>query len=75
MEKLLKILCEINPEIDYTQEKYLIDHRLLDSVQIMCLIANICSEFEIEIEPQDMFPENFNSLDAIWKLVRKYVEQ
>jgi hypothetical protein len=74
MEKLLAILCQINPEIDYWQEKHLIDNRLYDSIQIVYLIEEISSEFEIEIEPQDMLPENFNSLDAIWKLVQKYAE-
>lgn len=74
MEKVLSILCKINPEINYKQEKYLVDQRLYDSVQITYLVAAICSEFEIEIEPQDMVPENFNSLDAIWGLIQKYKE-
>ena len=57
MEKLLDILREINSEIDYEHERQLIDERLYDSIQI---------------EPQDMVPDNFNSVEAMWELIQKY---
>lgn len=72
MEKLLDILREINSEIDYEHERQLIDERLYDSIQVVYLISALCSEFDIQIEPQDMVPDNFNSVEAMWELIQKY---
>lgn len=72
MEKLMDILHLVNPDVDYQQEKSLIEDRVLDSIQIVYLISLISEEYDIEIEPQDLTPENFNSVEAIFKLIRGY---
>lgn len=72
MEKLMDILHVVNPDVDYQQEKSLIEDRVLDSIQIVYLISLISEEYDIEIEPQDLTPENFNSVEAIISLIRGY---
>ncbi len=69
MERLLEILNEINPDIDYENETNLIDGKLLDSLSIITLITDICDEFDIEIGPKWMRNENFNSVEAMWKMI------
>lgn len=69
-EKILGILLEINPDIKYEEETRLIDDELLDSFSIIELITNLMDEFEIELDADDIEPENLNSLDAICELVK-----
>lgn len=70
MEELLEILQDINPDIDYEIEDNLIDGKVLDSFSIITLIDQICDEFDIEISPKYLVPENFNSAEAMWNLIQ-----
>ena len=72
METLNNILKSVNPDVDYYKEKRLIGDRVLDSVQIVYLITLISEEYSIEISPEDLLPENFNSMDAIYALIKRY---
>lgn len=71
MEELLEILEDIDPDIDYETENNLIDGKVLDSFSIVDLIDRISEEFEIEISPKYLVPENFNSAAAMWELIQK----
>lgn len=75
MNELYDILCSINPNVDYWNEAHLIDERVYDSLQTVYLLSQLCSEYNLEIEPQDMVPENFNSIHAMWKLIQRYRSQ
>ena len=37
------------------------------------IVAEIESEFQIEIDPEDIISENFESVDNIVSLVKKYL--
>ena len=69
MEKLIKILENIKPGVDFTKEKNLVSDGILTSFDIVTLIANLTAEFDIEITVRDIVPENFESIEAIKKLV------
>lgn len=75
MEELLEILQDINPDIDYETEDNLIDGKVLDSFSIITLIDQICDEFDIEISPKYLVPENFNSAEAMWNLIQMIQEE
>lgn len=75
MEELLKILNEINPDIDYENETALIDGKCLDSLSILELITEICDTFDIEIGPKWMRNENFNSVDAMWNMIQAILDE
>ena len=75
MDELLEILEEINPYIDYSTEKNLIDGNCLDSLSILTLITNICDTFDIEIGPKWMRNENFNSVEAMWEMIQTIQEE
>lgn len=74
MVKLINILTEIDDSIDYTKEKALIDDRILDSFGIITLVAELEETYDIEIEASEMTPENFNSAEAIYKMVVRLQE-
>ena len=75
MDELLQILNDIDPDVDYANEKNLIDGRVLDSLTIISLITEICDTFEISISPKWMRNENFNSVEAIWNMIRRIREE
>lgn len=75
MDKLLKILGEVRPDIDFAKENQLIDGEVLDSFDIITIVMEINDVFKIEIDPEDLEAENFNSAEAIWKLIQEYAGQ
>ena len=72
MEKLYEILKKIRPEVNYEKEKRLVDDGLLDSFDIVSIVSVLNDEFDIKIDVTDIYPDNFNSADAIWRLIEKY---
>ena len=71
MDKLMKILWEINPDIDFETENALIDGGMLDSFDIVTLVAEIDDAFGIEIPAEALIPETFNSAEAIFALIQR----
>lgn len=69
MDKLLQILSEIHPEIDFENNNLLIDDGILDSFDIVTLVGELNYNFNIQIGVEDLIPENFNSLQAILSLI------
>ena len=69
MEELLEILNEINSDIDYKNEKALIDDGLLDSLDVVALVSELNDRYNIEIGLDELVPENFNSVEAILSLI------
>ncbi len=75
MEELVGILKGIHPEIDYETENGLIDKRIFDSFDIVTLVGQLTEEYDIEIGPEDLLPENFNSAKQIYELVERLMEE
>lgn len=75
MEELIEILNEIESGVDYENCKTLIDDHYLDSLAIISLVAEIESEFDVQIPTVEIIPENFNSAEAIWDLIVKLQEE
>ncbi len=74
MDKLIRILQELNPEVDFTTATGLIDDGLLDSFDIVTLVAELDEQFGVQISVVDLVPENFNSSAAIYALVQRLQE-
>ena len=74
MEKLMEILMEIDDSIDYENEKPLIDDRLLDSFGVITLVSELEDAFDIDIEASEMTPDNFNSAESIYNMVKRLQE-
>ena len=74
MDELLEILNDINPDVDYETEDNLIDGKVYDSFSIITLISNISEEFDIELGPEHLIPENFNSAQAMWDMIQRIQE-
>ena len=73
-EQLMSILEELRPDIDFTKETALIDDGVLDSFDIVSLVGELNDNFGVEINVDDLLPENFNSADAMLELITKMQE-
>jgi acyl carrier protein len=73
-EKLLAILEEIAPDVDFEKETALIDDGLLESFDIVNLVSELNDEFDIEIRPKDLQAANFNSIDAMVEMIERLQE-
>ncbi|AZK44681.1 MULTISPECIES: phosphopantetheine-binding protein [Erysipelothrix] len=71
MNKLLEILEDIKPNIDYENECELVDKRILDSFSILTLVAELEDSFDIEIPFDEIKPNNFNTLKNMWEMVSR----
>lgn len=68
-ETVCNILKEIKPTKDLSQITDIIEGGYLDSFELMSLIAMLGETFEVEIDIDEIVPENFNSVTAIAEMV------
>ena len=70
-DRILKILTELRPEFDFTQDVYFIEEGMLDSFDVINLVSELDSAFGVSIDGMDILPENFASIGSIERLLRK----
>lgn len=75
MEKLLEILTDLHPEVDFETETGLIDNKILVSFDIVTIVAEIDAEFDVQIPATELTPKNFNSAQALYALVERLMEE
>ncbi len=75
MEQLLKIMSEIRPDIDFEKETELIDADILDSFDIIAIVSDVNDQFGIQINVNDLLPENFNSAAALYELIQRMLSK
>ena len=74
MDRLIHILTELNPDIDFETEDTLIDGGILDSFDIVTLVAEIDDVFGVQIPAEELTTENFNSAKALYVLVQRLAD-
>jgi acyl carrier protein len=71
-EKIAMLLKTVNgKELVTDFDMDLFENDMLDSLGIAQLIAEIESNFDLEIDPEDIVPENFSTINEIVNLIRK----
>ena len=70
MDQLLELLKDVNEDVDFTTQTAIIDDEVIDSLDLTGLIADIEDTFDIEIGMNDIVPENFNTVDAMWAMIQ-----
>ena len=70
-EKVLEILSNIRPEFDFSDNVNFIEEGMLDSFDVVTLVADLDSTFGISIDGVDIVPENFSSIESIINLLLK----
>lgn len=75
MKELLEILNKVKAGINYENEMHLVSDGLLDSLDVMTIVTEICDEFDVDILPTDIVPENFESATEMWDLITRLQEE
>lgn len=75
MDALLNILSELHPDVDFQTEEHLVDNQILDSFDIVTIVAEIDAEYDVQIPAEELIPENFNSAKALYALVQKLQDE
>lgn len=70
MKRLKRILSELHPELEITQDTRLIDDGILDSLDVVTLVTDINAEYRINVGAEDITPGSFNTLEGICALIR-----
>lgn len=73
-EQLLKILTELRPDVDFESETALVTDGILDSFDIVSLVAELNGEFDVTIGVDDLEPENFDTVDAMLQLLNDLLD-
>ena len=71
MSVLLEILQEMHDDVDFMTHEKLIDDKVIDSFDIITLIAEVDDRMGVTIPAEELIPENFNSYAAISALINR----
>ncbi|MDR2131767.1 MAG: acyl carrier protein [Clostridiales Family XIII bacterium] len=75
MDELIAVLREQRPDIDFATQKNLVDDEVLDSFDIISIIALISEHFGVTIPPEEIIPENFNSAESLHELIVSLLDE
>ncbi len=73
-EKILALLTEEFPKVDFTASDTLVKDGILDSLLITGIIAALTMEFDLSIPYEEITEENFNSIAGLAKMVERLSE-
>jgi acyl carrier protein len=72
MKTLAQVLSEIRPESDFTASRDFLADGMLDSFDMVALVATLDEVHGIAIAGVDIIPAHFRNLETIGALLRKY---
>ena len=75
MSSLLDALETIRPEVDFTNSEDFIKEGILDSFDIITLVAEMEKRFGITIDGEDVTPENFKNIETLEQFVQRYLSK
>ena len=74
-ESILDILQELHEDVDFENEEKLVDDKILDSFDLVTLVAELGEEFDVEITAKDFVTENFNSVERLTNMVIRLMDE
>ena len=72
--ELLEILKNLHPDVDFENNKELVDAGILDSFDIVTIVSDIADIFDVTVSADEIIPENFNSASALAELIKNKLE-
>lgn len=70
-DKVIEILKDNRPDIEDIETTELVTEGMLDSFDIVTLVAEFDKAFGISIDGADITPTNFNTVDDIVAMLKK----
>ncbi len=75
MERIIEIIKEIKPGVAIDENTKLLDDKVLDSMAIVALVAELSDEFDVDITARDIMPENFGTVAAIKAMIERLEDE
>lgn len=69
--KIIKLLKDIRSDVDFEKENALVTNGVLDSFDIISIVAAFGEEFQLDIPVEEINEENFDSVDAMERMIIK----
>ena len=69
MNDFIAMLKKIKPNVDFENEDALVDDGILESLDIITIIAEIADKYDVIIPSDEITSDNFNSAEALYELV------
>jgi len=63
------------PDVDFATHTALIDDKVIDSFDVITLVAEISDRLDVAIPAEELIPENFNSYAALNALVDRLEDE
>lgn len=71
MEKLLELLESLKPGVDFKNSKNMVEEGLIDSFDMINIVANINMKFDIDFPVSEIVPENFTTVEVLFKTIER----
>ena len=71
MDQLITLLTELCPGVDFASETALVDDGIIESLDIVTIVTELMAAYDVEITVEDLVPENFNSVQAMWDMIQR----
>ena len=75
MDEIYDILDDLGLTVDYKTSTTLVDDAYLESLDIVTLISELSDAFDITIPAREITPENFNSAEAMYDMVKRLQDE
>ena len=69
MERLMRILGDLHPEVNFGGKEKLIEGGILNSLDIVSIVTDINDQYGIAIDAGDIVKENFETPEEIKALI------
>ena len=70
-ERIFEILENLRPEFDFRNSENFVEDGYLDSFDIVTLVSDLESEFDVMIDGLEIVPENFETVGTICELIER----
>lgn len=71
MEKLLELLKSVKPGVDFEKCEDMIEEGLIDSFDIVTIVAKVNEEFDIDFTVSEIVPENFKTPTTLYETIER----
>ncbi len=75
MNELIAILTELHPDVDFTVTTDHLTDDIIRSLDIVAIINEVEERLDVQIPAEEIIPENFDSIDALWALICRLDEE
>lgn len=70
-QQILTLLADIRPEFEFDNVENYFEEGMLDSFDLVTLVAALEEKYGVKIDGAEILPENFANADAIVALLKK----